>query len=314
MPDVDAGMPVNSIGEQIQLAAQDRSASFSWTRLLSITLSLGVIGAALVQVSKLDAGQVFALVPASPLFWSVFVLYFFIGPAGDWFIFYRLWGLGLPAFAALIRKMVYNELLLGYLGEVWFYSWARKNGEIEGSPFGAVKDVAVLSAVAGNIMTLVMVLAIIPYADLLPIGDNIHEIVWSLAFVLVSSVAITLWRKAVFSLSSGQLSMIFTVHMARTLAQTGLTAVLWHLVLPDIALTWWLVLATVRLLITRLPFIPNKDVAFAGIVVAMTSSGAMTASLMAMMAGLIVLANLGFGMALSMHDLRKGGRVDRIAR
>ena len=50
-----------------------------------------------------------------------------------------------------LKKLIGNELLLGYVGEVYFYDWARRHVKMEGSPFGAVKDVAILSALAGNL-------------------------------------------------------------------------------------------------------------------------------------------------------------------
>jgi len=43
-----------------------------------------------------------------------------------------------------------------------------------------------------------------------------------------------------------------------------LTAVLWSLMLPAVPLSSWLILSTGRLLVTRLPLIPNQEIAFAG--------------------------------------------------
>ena len=49
----------------------------------------------------------------------------------------KLWGLPFSGIAALLRKMVSNELLLGYLGEVQFYAWARSRLNMATAPFGA---------------------------------------------------------------------------------------------------------------------------------------------------------------------------------
>ena len=51
---------------------------------------------------------------------------------------------------------------------------------------------------------------------------------------------------------------------ARIAATIGLSALLWHLILPSVALGWWLLLATLRQLVSRLPLVPNKDVVFDG--------------------------------------------------
>lgn len=42
---------------------------------------------------------------------------------------------------ALLRKLVSNELLLGYLGEAQFYAWARSRTNMTTAPFGAIKDI-----------------------------------------------------------------------------------------------------------------------------------------------------------------------------
>jgi hypothetical protein len=103
--------------------------------------------------------------------------------------------------------------------------------------------------------------------------------------------------------------MVFTVHLFRILATTILSAFLWHLVLPGVALGWWLILATIRLLIGRLPFIPNKDVVFAGIAVLALGEVEISA-LMALMAGLILAAHVLVGLSFAFADLLSKGRSD----
>ncbi|TIX52083.1 hypothetical protein E5222_01110 [Alteraurantiacibacter aquimixticola] len=293
---------------------QDRPRTFSWTRALTILLSLLVVAAALSQISTLDAASILDLVPSSPSFWVLFALGFMAGPLSEWYIFNRLWGVGRPALGALTRKLVYNELLLGYLGEAWFYAWARKNSQVEAAPFGAVKDVAVLSAMAGNVMTLVLIALAIPFLDLLPLGEHGAQIGWSLAFVVASSLAVMVWRKALFSLPASELRMVFAVHVARILATTLISAMLWNMVLPETPIGWWLVLAAIRLLISRLPFVPNKDVVFAGVAVLAAGAHLEIAGLVAMMAGLILAANLIVGLGFSLIDLLTGERSDAPAR
>jgi hypothetical protein len=301
-------------GDMIALVPQDRHPAFNWTRVLTIVLSLLVIAAALYQMRAIEPGNILRLVPASPSFWLLFLLGFMAGPLSEWFIFIRLWGVGPPALGALTRKLVYNELLLGYLGEAYFYAWARRSRQVEAAPFGAVKDVTILSAMAGNLMTLVMIVLAIPFLDLLPLGEHRAAIGWSLAFVVGTSLAAAAWRKSLFSLTPGELRMVFAVHVARILATTLISAALWFMVLPDTPIGWWLVLAAVRLLISRLPFVPNKDVVFAGVAVLAAGANLQLAELMAMMAGLILSANLIAGCAFALIDLMAGERRLALAR
>ncbi len=299
-------------GDKIDLLPQDRHPPLSWTRVLTAVLSLLVIAAALYQMRSIEPGGILRLVPALPSFWLLFLLGFMAGPLSEWFIFNRLWGVGWPALGALTRKQVFNELLLGYLGEAYFYAWARRNRQVEAAPFGAVKDVAILSAMAGNAMTLATVALAIPFLDLLPLGEHHAAVAWSLAFVIGTSLAATVWRKSLFSLTASELHMVFGVHVARILATTLIAAALWFMVLPDTPIGWWLVLAAVRLLISRLPFVSNKDLVFAGVAVLAAGANLTIAELMAMMAGFILSANLIAGCVFALIDLTTGGR--RLAR
>jgi len=288
---------------------QDRKSIPTREGVVGAILSLIVVGAAIHQARGLDFATILELVPASPTFWVLFAISYLIGPATDWFIFHRLWGVGASAFGALIRKLIYNEMLVGYFGEVYFYGWARHNLEFVTTPFGAVKDVAVLSAVAGNVTTLVFLVVAFPFVRLLPLHEHATAIGLSLAFVIGSSLAVMLLRGALFSLERSELQMVFATHLFRILATTVLSAALWHLVLPDVALGWWLLLVTIRLLISRLPFVPNKDIVFAGIAV-LALGEVEIAALMALMAGLILAAHVLAGLSFALADLLTKGRSD----
>lgn len=295
-------------GDMIPLLPQDRRSSFSWTQLLTLVLSLLVVAAALYQMRALDPRQIISLVPVTFSFWALFALGIMVGPLSEFYIFNRLWNVGGAALGALTRKLIYNELLLGYLGEAWFYAWARKRCRIEGSPFGAVKDVAVLSAVAGNLMTLVLIVLAIPFLGILSLSQYGDAIAWSLVFVIATSLAVMIWRKSLFSLTRDELWMVFVVHIGRIVATTLIASALWHFVLPDVPIGWWVLLAALRLLISRLPFLPNKDIVFAGVAVLVVGQEARISELMAMMAGLILCANLCLGLGFAVFDLLKGKR------
>lgn len=287
----------------VALRPQDRPRWPGGVRLLSSVLSLLVIASVIYAMRGVDLHAILALIPASPLFWAVFAVSYLAIPGADWLIFHRLWGVGPSAFGALVRKLIYNELLLGYLGEAYFYTWARRRVALEAAPFGAVKDVAILSAVAGNILTLLMLAVAWPLASATQLGLQTRSVVLSLTVVLITSMAAVLWRRRIFSLPRAQLGYVFAIHVGRIIAVTALSALLWHLVLPFVPLVWWLLLATIRLLVSRLPFVPNKDVVFAGLAVFMLGHEVEVASLLTMMAGLILLAHLLVGIAFAATDL-----------
>lgn len=286
--------------------AQDR-APRSWLGLAATVFSLGVISAALYQAWGLDLEKLRALVPRTPAFWAAFVLAYLAAPVSEWIIYRRLWRVGPEAIFPLLRKQVYNELLLGYLGDAYFYGWARRRLALSCAPFGTVKDVAVMSAMAGNGMTALVVALALPFAGLLSLGGHAEAVGWSLTVVLGSSLAVVFLRRKIFSLGRRQLAFVFALHVARIAAAAVLAAVAWHLVLPATSVTLWLVLAAMRLLISRLPFLPNKDVVFAGAAVFALGQDVEIGTLMTLMAGLILALHIFVGVAFALVDLLNGG-------
>jgi hypothetical protein len=218
-------------------------------------------------------------------------------------IFRRLWGLPVRGFPALIRKLVSNEILLGYLGEVYFYAWARRNARIVTAPFGAIKDVTILSALTGNLFTLLMVILAAPLFGALHLGMDSMAFVGSTIFILATSGVALVLRKRLFTLPRRELWFVAAMHSARILATTLLAAIMWHLLLPTVALSWWLLLGTLRQLLSRLPFLPNKDVVFAGMAAFLVGSDQDIVTAMTLMATLIVCAHLLVGALLGISEL-----------
>jgi len=68
-------------------------------------------------------------------------------------------------------------------------------------------------------------------------------------------------------------------------------------------LTWWLFLATLRMLVSRLPLVPNKDLLFAGVAVVALGHERDIGELMALMAALILTSHVLLGTALAVRDL-----------
>lgn len=285
------------------LAGQDRTAA-AWAGPI---ISVLILGAVVYQLRTVDYRALLALVPTTPLFWLAFAAYYFAGPISEWVIFRRLWALPIRGVPALLRKLVSNELLLGYLGEVYFYAWVRRNAEIAASPFGAIKDVAVLSAATGNAFTLLLMLAAAPFFDLLGASVRASALAASLIVVLGSSIAMLALRGRLFTLPAADLRFIALMHGARILSMALLAACMWHMILPSVALGWWLLLGTVRQLLSRLPFVPNKDVVFAGVAAVLAGQDHEIVAAMALMASLIVAAHVVVGALLGAAELARQG-------
>jgi hypothetical protein len=266
-------------------------------------ISISILIAVLFQLRKLEWAHVWDIVPSSPLIWLVFAASYFTGPVADWIIFRKLWGIPFSGLIPLIKKLIGNELLLGYIGEVYFYDWARRRVKMEGSPFGAVKDVAILSALAGNLLTFIMLAIAWPLIAQLGFSKNGHLLTGSIAIVMVTSGLIMLFRKGLIGLPRADLIYVFTVHTLRILVGTGLNALVWHLILPQVSIGSWLLLSTIRLLLSRLPLLPNKDLAFAAITTFFIGQEIQTGYMITMISLMIVAMHIVLFIGLTLLDL-----------
>jgi len=287
----------------LQLRAQDTFSRMRVAAMLPLAFSALIGLGVVLELRGMDVRQIVALVPRSPIFWAVFTAFYLAGPLSEWVIYRRLWDLPAGCLTALLRKLVCNELLLGYLGEAYFYTWARRRTQMSAAPFGAIKDVAILSAMVGNAVTLVLLIATWPFIRSTPLGLENGSVVLSLGIVLATSIALMAFRHRIFTLDRGELRFIAMAHLARIAITTALSALLWHMALPGVPLIWWLFLATLRLLISRLPLVPNKDIVFAGVAVLALGRETDIAALMTMMASAILLVHLTLGAVMVLNDL-----------
>lgn len=270
--------------------------SRSWLQWLGIVISAATFVAMLYQLRTVDPAAVLALVPRAPAFWLVFALYYLAPVLADWVIFHRLWRIPASGLFALTRKYVGNEILLGYIGEAYFYVWARDRVRMKGSPFGAIKDSAILSATVGNAVSLVLLALAFPILSRIDIGANGHALYLSLAFLVASSGVVLFFRRRLFSLAAPELRFVAGVHLARSLTVIVLAGLMWHLALPGIWLGWWVLLAALRQLLSRLPFLPNKDIAFAALASLIVGGRTEIAALLTMIAGLLLLTHVTAGL------------------
>lgn len=283
--------------------ALDRQGLLRW---VGPAISAAVFLAVLYNLRSLSFREVESLVPRSPFFWAMFLAFYMAIPLSEWVIFRRLWQIPGSGFLALLRKFVGNEILLGYIGEVYFYSWARRRSAMVGAPFGAIKDVAILSAFTGNAVTLAMVALAWPFIGWLSLGVHSRPIYASAVVMLLVSLAAMPFRRRLFSLPWHELRFVIALHTARILGSGLLLASMWHIVLPDVALRWWLLLAALRLLVSRLPLLPNKDFVFAGIAVVLVGHDSGIADLLTMMASLLLATHIAVGLILAALEARGG--------
>ena len=282
--------------------------TFGWQRWVSAGFSLALLVVIAGQLDRVDLLAVLGLVPSSYLFWLVFAAYFLAEPLSQWIIFRRLWGLPFAGIRALMLKIVCNEMLVGYSGEVYFYTWARRHADLVGSPFGAVRDVAVTSALVGNAATIALLPFVLPALHSFGLGTYARPAIWSIVALLVGSIAAVLWGSRIFAVGRRELLVMSAIHLVRLLATTGLLALMWMLVLPQVPIMLWGMLATLRQLIARLPFVPNKDIMFAGATAFLVGQETQVSALITMCAGFLLAAYVVVGGVLSIASLLEAQR------
>ena len=136
----------------------------------------------------------------------------------------------------------------------------------------------------------------------------LRSVFLSLGVVLVTSCVILVLRRKLFSLDRRELMFITVMHIFRIILFITLSAVMWHLVLPEVALGLWLVLATLRMLVSRLPLLPNKDLVFAGIAVFLLGHDVEITALMTMMAAILLASHIVVGVAFGLVGLWESRR------
>ncbi|WP_448662293.1 hypothetical protein ACG3SL_16720 [Sphingomonas sp. CJ20] len=265
------------------------------TLLMIVGLGRELFGSGLTALS--DA------LPTNPLFYLVFAVYYLGPPTFDYIIFRRLWNIPFAGMAALHKKRISNEVLIGYSGEAYFYAWARQRTQMVAAPFGAVKDVTILSAIAGNAVTLAVVAMALPFGINLLKPAEFNTLMGSVAVIFAMSLPFMIFSKRVFSLPRGQLWWVFGIHCARIVFGSTMIAFAWHFAMPQVSVGVWLLMAAARLLAWRLPLVPNKELLFANFAIMIIGQGEALSELMALIAALTLLAHVTLIAGFSVHAL-----------
>jgi len=218
---------------------------------------------------------------------------------------------------ALLRKLVCNELLVDYVGDVQFLVWARTHRVGPVPPLAGIKDVAILSALINNLVTVVLTAAASPIIGASLPSTSLRAVLASLCVVALVSSAILLLGKRIFSHSPRTLLWIAAVLAFRTLGGLALAAMLWQLLMPAVSVGHLFLLATLRIVVSRLPLVPNKELLFAGLAVMTFGSAADIAAASAIVASLVLLLHILLGAVLHLAHIGSlgagSGRLRRLA-
>lgn len=271
-----------------------------WPMVLSVVISLAMVAGLARELLRFGLDGIAAAAPDNPLFYLLFLCVYLNNPLGDFVIFRGLWGIPVGGgLTALLKKRIANDVVLGYSGDLYFYLWARQRAAMVAAPFGAVKDVAILSAIAGNGLSLAMLAVALLLGGELMTDQQYEVAAGSFAIVAAVFLPYLIFSSRIFSLPVDRRWWVFGVHCARIVTGFVFLAAAWHVAMPAVPLGMWLFLAAARLLASRIPLASNTDLLFATFAIILIGEGDAVTQLIAFSAactlGAHVVLMLGFG-------------------
>lgn len=219
------------------------------------------------RLTELGWREIWIARPASLLFYLLLVAQFFVQPSGDFFIYRNLWPRQHPPLSVILRKRFLNNVM-DYTGEVFFFFWAQRQVKLSTATLAhSIKDSNILSAGAGLAMVWLMVPLLLATGGL-HLPDRLMGQAWlyvglgSLPLFLCG--VLVLAHRKVTVLSRRQIAATFAIHLFRALLMLVVEFGLWMVsgALPSAVAC--LQFVALRLVVTRLPLIPNKDLIFVG--------------------------------------------------
>lgn len=247
-------------------------------KLVRIAVVLAMIGLLGWQLHRTGWREVLAALPTTPVYYLLFAVLFLALPLSERFIYRRVWAAGTaPPLGVLVRKKIFNANVVGYSGDVYLLLWARERLRLPDRLLaGGMKDNLILSALASAATTMALVGAFIAVGGPALVGEamNGRTALYSVGalgvgLLLVAPVLLR-FRGRILSIAGRTARQVFAIHFGRNLLVMVLQALQWSAALPGTPITIWIAYLTAQTLITRLPFLPNRELLFIAIGVAMS--------------------------------------------
>ena len=280
-------------------------------RALRVLLLVGLVGYLGYKLVDIGWRAIWQAMPTSPLFYVLFLALYFLLPLTEVLIYRLTWSFKLwRSVPAFIKKRIYNKEVMGYSGEVYFFTWARKHVDLPAAELAkTIRDNNIISSAASTLIALAL-LGIFMYVGHLRITDLVGDGnagYWAGAAILTGlmiPVAIR-FRKYIFSMAMKTALVIFGIQCARLITGQALQIAQWSVVMPDVTLSVWFTFAAVSIILTRIPFLPSQNLIFMGVGVELASSlgipEAAMFSMLGVLAALDKLLNFGFFLLFSMR-------------
>lgn len=226
----------------------------------------GVAGWVIHEVIEVGWLRVVESLPTTPWFYLVFSVMYLAAPLSEVFIFRRFWGPVSGLLPAVLMRRLCSGHVIDYSGEAWLYMWARRRLGLPHARIAhAIKDNVILSAAVSTAFA-VVVLGALAAGGWLVAGARLDGYWgWLLAApVLLAALAAgaRALRRPVLSAPPSTAAAVCAAHLGRHAAVHVLQVCLWVVVAPSVPLTSWLTLLAAQIVLTRVPFLPGRDLVF----------------------------------------------------
>jgi len=220
-------------------------------RVLKILFVLTILAYLIYNLNKIGWYEVLQNLPLSVEFYILFFLFHFATPFGEVFIYKQSWNFGFKeGFKTFITKKILNAEVVGYSGELYLFTWAKKRFNLSNkAAFGPIKDNSILSSIV-SYMTLIFLVLIYTFTSdvdiltALKIKEIHLYIVIGILILIV--IALLLFRKNVFTMDTKGLLKVTGIHQVRILSIYTLEILQWAIILPSIPLQIWFTLMIIK--------------------------------------------------------------------
>tara|TARA_R110002096_G_scaffold40389_2_gene109909 strand:+ start:297 stop:1160 length:864 start_codon:yes stop_codon:yes gene_type:complete len=223
------------------------------------------------KLTAIGWSDVSKALPTTPWFYIFFLAMYFAQPIAEWLVYQRLWGTVVKSrFDIFVRMRIYNFALVSYAGEAFLAIWAHRHLSKSGKQvMSSVKDSSILSGLASNSFTLILLALFFMTGQLETITDTDPSYGRYLGFAVALGVILVplvlKFHGKILGIGPDIAKKVFLVHLSRLIAVLLLQTAQWAVVFPEVAITTWLLLLTAQMILTRIPFLPNTDLLFAGL-------------------------------------------------
>ena len=263
----------------------------------------GILAYLVVRLSTIGWPAFVSSLPTSPIFYLTIGCLYSLLPLSESLIYRRLWNVPVrKILPVVLGKRALNADVVGYTGELMLYVESRQHATVGAKMIRqSIKDNLIISSISSLSLAFIVLAVLLATGQiLLPSwSENSFVVVFTVGILAgVLGLAVYGFRHAIFSLPRRDLMFMSAVHLTRFLAGFMIQVVQWWSVVPDAPFSSWATLLSAMIVTNRIPFLPSRDILFAGAGIELSAVVGVPAAVMAGMllvrTGIDKILNAGF--------------------